>query len=183
MNKLETLVSVLTKWPEPEEFFVNKFEIPEGYKWKQVVFHDKATWIVNAGDGIHINEKTWRRARDSYLDSLPDVPFTPPWNGEGVPPVGTVCEFHTLTEGVWRKVVILAVTEERFIIKDIGRNEERCFTKLQNANRFRSISTECDKAIEEMMAICHNHKTIDSAIEALHAAGYVISKGYKKHDD
>ncbi|BCP56265.1 hypothetical protein K32_48820 [Kaistia sp. 32K] len=154
----------------------------------------------------------WLRLRDGVLqfhhftagwtillllegESLADIisrtverPTTPAaWNGEGLPPVGTACEYHMGNK--WRRVVIAAHVKQpagkAAVFEFIDGND---WSSSPSPTRFRPIRTPEQIAAEEredaIRKITHllgeKTGTADSnrsRAEVLHDAGYRLVEG------
>jgi hypothetical protein len=62
------------------------------------------------------------------------------WTGEGLPPVGTVCEILTIRDA-WAKVFVVAITDYRIYCETVGRDEPDEFCPIKKYARFRPILT------------------------------------------
>ena len=88
------------------------------------------------------------------LDTNPSEPEAPEWRGEGLPPVGTVCEVMHCEK--WRRCKIIAHLKQRagmvavFTI-DIGDGSKMLDAFV--AECFRPLRSDEDKAVEEMARI------------------------------
>lgn len=153
----------------------------------------------SAGDGDRY-EAYWKPNRDGYdcycpewdnpawqniSDELPDyaIPIPPKWNGEGLPPVGTVCEFlkHNsppAPEGQWTVGDIRYVSDCTVII-----GGDRCEHVHHPRNcSFRPLRTPEQIAAEE------RQKDLDSLTHDLYRdigmeprdAEILFNKGYRK---
>lgn len=85
-------------------------------------------------------------------------PTTPSWSGEGLPPVGVVCEMHYC--GEWEKTEILCIGVKHVFIRQIAVTGEafECSLNL-SACQFRPIRTteqiaadEREAAVKDMMS-------------------------------
>lgn len=111
----------------------------------------------------------------------------PEWNGEGLPPVGTVISVNSKKFG-WVDSKVLAVTGCMIIVSYIGKNGiegSLCHTEIDehgnkthlppcDASGYRPIRTDREKAIDEIME-CTGLRARDGAKEvatALYDAGY-----------
>ena len=95
------------------------------------------------------------------------------WDGEGLPPVGTVCEAQILpiTDSHWSEAVIVAINGMYAWIKWEGMQEPTS-TVLSTA-RFRPFRTEEDKAVGELVNIIElNAHSIKDTARAIIKAGY-----------
>lgn len=80
------------------------------------------------------------------------------WAGEGLPPVGTVCEMqHENWSRGWKKVLVLYTSSEYVITSDDKSGEQHWYTRNLS---FRTVRTQAqieaeerERAIDEMYAI------------------------------
>lgn len=67
----------------------------------------------------------------------------PVWNGEGLPPVGTECEFFDCEK--WFKVTMMYGGSQLVVLFDHGNQIERTFSTSRIDGKFRPIRSEADK--------------------------------------
>lgn len=96
-----------------------------------------------------------------------DEPEAPAWDGEGLPPVGERCEM--LAAG-WEEVFIAGKDSKGRIIAEV--TASGMLIPSGNAERFRPIRTEEDRAVEEMRAVTQNSHDAPTFYHALYRAGY-----------
>lgn len=116
---------------------------------------------------------------DNAIKHLKDAVKRPQeWSGEGVPPVGTVCEYR-VNQDEW-------VSGEVFGHRACSNGDVEVFVNLKNSwdyssslVRFRPIKTpeqiaaeERGEAIEEMFEISSGFRVFLNIIESLYDAGY-----------
>jgi hypothetical protein len=164
---------------------------PEGYP----------LWIVdNEGENL----SRWHQLRDGgYFDESgqrwslraenrgritvyrkPDEPVAPAWTGEGLPPVGTVCEFNDGCGGGYKKVEVMYVSAMTVLVKfDGSPNEdvEGAYSPHESLY-FRPIRTPEQIAAEEREAVINEMVTV---INGAHAEGKTLAQamydaGYRK---
>ena len=70
------------------------------------------------------------------------------WNGEGLPPVGTVCEYKPILDDDWITVKITGYGERLILLKPHGKDYETVGSSA--AGHFRPLKTERERAIDEM---------------------------------
>lgn len=98
------------------------------------------------------------------------------WDGEGMPPIGTVCEYYcTNISNEWRKCEIVAHYHEYVVAIDEGYKE----AVLKHPRMLRPIKTpeqiareERQQAIDEMLSLLHSYSTFKDAMGVLYDAGY-----------
>ena len=88
-------------------------------------------------------------------------PTTPSWSGEGLPPVGVVCEFKSPSSGGWLKARIIFVSAWTVVLYVFFEHDEHCYSvsAFEKGNlQFRPIRTpeqiaadEREAAIKEML--------------------------------
>lgn len=76
------------------------------------------------------------------------------WDGTGLPPVGTECEFLS-NDTTWGKVVIIGYDCDRVVFKPSGET----YYGIEPSERqiFRPLRTERDKAIEQIIEVRSNY--------------------------
>ncbi|MEE5149065.1 hypothetical protein V2J91_23505 [Pseudomonas alliivorans] len=84
----------------------------------------------------------------SFIDWLA-IPKPAPWNGEGLPPAGTVCEFSRKGCGNWGRVEILYVGKQRIFFRDRDGDE---LSRSRGDSEFRPIRTAEQIAEDEREA-------------------------------
>lgn len=109
-----------------------------------------------------------------------------PWMGEGLPPVGTVCE--TVCGGIIRKVEVLALTDTNILVRDIGGLEDgrewlHCHTS-PGSRTWRPIRTpeqiaadERETALAEMVKIAKDQGPSSNQYQDM---GAIYDAGYRK---
>lgn len=103
------------------------------------------------GEEYHVAEKAWR--------------FEPVWYGEGLPPVGTECEWHDKNTNKWFKVSVVYSSEWVTVIRE---DKEVDAVELavdnygdEQRRQFRPIRSEADKKREAAInAILDDMRTI-----------------------
>ena len=106
-----------------------------------------------------------------------------PWDGTGLPPVGTVCEYYWEAGDSWRSGTCVAHFDERAVICDA--DDEGCAERL-DAHHVRPVRTpeqiaaeELEKEIDALCSDIVSHYEAPKMSEhylglakALHKAGY-----------
>ena len=97
------------------------------------------------------------------------------WDGGGLPPVGTVCEYYRSEGEEWRKCKIVAYYLANVVAIDVIHNS----AVLLRVGLFRPIKTpeqiaaeERSAAIKEMFEIASDFIKIQDIVESLYDAGY-----------
>ncbi|EOD6737643.1 hypothetical protein ACJ2YI_003926 [Cronobacter sakazakii] len=146
MKLIDLLVQELPKrggWPEGINVIEQNFhgKLFNGSKpYRPFLFDDEKFEIVDE----------WREARvtrEQYEAALAAAQ-QPVWDGEGLPPVGTKCEFKCAT-GVWREVEITAIARNGLCFVEPGKDGENY---VAFSREFRPIRSESDKRRDEAIA-------------------------------
>ncbi|WP_278439503.1 hypothetical protein [Pseudomonas oryzihabitans] len=100
-----------------------------------------------------------------------------PWSGEGLPPIGSVCEMlsHGEEESEWIEVQILAHTKINGEDHAVFQYEEHVGTGSVQGSCFRPVRTDQERGVDLVL----------SEIEALYAEGgsaAIYDAGYRKVD-
>lgn len=107
------------------------------------------------------------------------------WNGEGVPPVGTECEYisHTDYNSSWVKVKVVFIGESLLVLERVANGHE--FSSQIADVSFRPIKTperisaeERENVIADMYEIVMRGDSIKLGVEALYYAGYRKTEYY-----
>lgn len=61
------------------------------------------------------------------------------WNGEGLPPVGTVCEFYDCES--WSEVRVKFIGDKYAVLQDLNFDIERVYCVADKPDKFRPIRT------------------------------------------
>lgn len=158
MKLVDILARELKVWPadavtavqdlDGEVKFDHSHEMPRINKSKDV-------WIRQGdqGDSIHPEELAedlsyaivTRAQWQASVDAL-NEPDTVEWKGEGLPPVGTVCEWKEKTGFSWVKATVLFMSESSVVMRREDGFEWQMLTKR---TVFRPIRTPQQIAAEE----------------------------------
>lgn len=89
------------------------------------------------------------------------------WDGTGLPPVGTECEFLS-NDTTWGKVVIIGYDGDRVVFKPSGET----YYGIEPSERqiFRPLRTERDKAIEKLQQVLNVGRNTHEDAENLYDA-------------
>lgn len=119
--------------------------------------------------------KQWKYIKGSEKDfeGAPDwvTKLIEVWDGEGLPPVGTICEWLASGDHDWVKVTVLGHNgDDTWLKPDDG---TQSFV-VGNAENFRPLPNEREKAIQEMRnsVTNYNNTSVIHAIEQIYDAGY-----------
>lgn len=103
-------------------------------------------------------EKHMRDNSDQKHGICPDcVNEKQQWDGEGLPPVGTVCEWLASVDHDWVKVTVLGHHGDDIWLKPDDGTQSFI---VGNAENFRPIPKEREKDIDEILQII-NHNGVD----------------------
>lgn len=111
-------------------------------------------------------------------------PAAPAWSGEGLPPVGTVCECQVRGYGEWHRATILA--HHNGHVWATGDDGKHCFTVPPHGN-FRPLRTpeqiaadKRKKAIDEMVYGACGAEPDGANTTAFILCGLLYDAGYRK---
>ncbi|MGU2021561.1 hypothetical protein ACSEUE_11090 [Pseudomonas aeruginosa] len=150
--------------PESRDFHAAWFRL-QGGKAREM-------WVVIPGGALeHIIDPT---AFDESMQNLIARPAEPAtWNGKGLPPVGTVCEYRHMIWPEYRPCEIRYISEESLVAYDNGQEQfyRTCDMLFRPVRTLEQIAAEeREKAIEEM---CFAEETLTvKQAKALFDAGY-----------
>lgn len=121
-----------THFSPPFEGYVGLWARTDGKTWMYKSLNGSGNWYV----GPH------PKAKEEYL------PRPAPWTGEGLPPVGTVCEW--LMDQTWKRVEIRYVSKHTILAAILGGDDEDPeFALDPDGQEFRPIRTAEQIAAEE----------------------------------
>ena len=105
------------------------------------------------------------------------------WNGEGLPPVGTVCEVYNqdLTNAEWEACTIKYVGPF-VVVYDSESCSDRCGNHCEGAVLFRPICTKRDKWIDKAAIEAHKEGLVTTSA-AREIAGRIYDAGLAKDID
>jgi len=144
--------------------------------WKIVDGVGVEAWQVsNDTDALgHYTRPTWTAETMSLLISRP-------WSGEGLPPVGVICEFRTGPGMSWSKGQVLAFGGKKVFYQDYGSHE---WSRLYDEIEFRPIRTPEQIAADErelaITDICVVMDKDPSRPILREKAGVLYDAGYRK---
>ena len=99
------------------------------------------------------------------------------WCGEGVPPIGTICEYYCSEGDEWRKCEVVAYYLSNTVAVDVLDSSAVCLHF--GLGLFRPVRTpeqiaeeERLAAIDEMMDFVGSYSTLRDAMGLLYDAGY-----------
>lgn len=94
------------------------------------------------------------------------------WNGEGLPPVGTVCQWDN-GENDWCNVKVMGISDGELWVKPLDGSQS--FVVCDGD--FRPLPDERDLAIKEMLKSVTNYNKTD----VIHACEQLYDAGYRKY--
>ncbi|EOJ0063247.1 TPA: hypothetical protein ACXI7E_000474 [Pseudomonas aeruginosa] len=177
-----------TKAPEGATHYAPKLE--ENDFWCSVFWRMEngvgvEAWQIDnkTGELNHLRRPVWHERNTPRLVPRPaaSAPAAPNWDGQGLPPVGTVCEHYgTADDLAWLEVEVIGhgnVDGRNVAFFRYGTGSPRFTVSYSTANNFRPIRTpeqiaaeDREKAIEEM---CFAEETLTvKQAKALFDAGY-----------
>lgn len=132
-------------------------------------------------NGYYASVKEVHDDSDIIVTKRPIVISDKPWSGEGLPPVGTICE-NVFPGEIWREVIIIAHDGDMAVFR--LNNSERLNYFGDTRQHFRPIRTPEQIAAEErsaaVMAILDD---LNLALDNLYIADRVYEAGYRKVKD
>lgn len=158
---------------------------PEGATHYLAAGNENARWRDLSGEKwrfFNLADGNWHQhcfSSDELLKRS-ELIARPAWNGEGLPPVGTVCEWHPNQDG-WVQVKILGHDgEETWFRREGHSTSEAClrmafFRPIRTAEQI--AADERDKAVKEMYARFSGIGGL-----SLKQCIWVISEGYRKQE-
>ena len=162
-QQLRWLAKSWTMWP--------KFMLSDSAAMSQeslgehILFSSQGYWLIT--------RQEWQQERDK-MNSKPEVDNS--WYDRGeLPPVRRECEMKHKCWDEFQRVFVLAITSEYVIVSGNTTPAREQHYHLRDIT-FRPVSTEREKAIDEMKSLCAYpgswNSTYKSFAEALYAAGY-----------
>lgn len=137
------------------------------------------TWMIGKG----WSEKGWQYPND--LSTMERLIVRIPWTGEGLPPVGTVCEWHGANSDgpdgwVYTDSKVIAYTEDNLFVV---MRRDGCWPVVERVDNcgFRPIKTheqiERDEFIEMVSTLLGWNSSLDGSRRD---AGLLFDGGYRK---
>lgn len=160
----------------------NKYGTPDA--WAD--FGDKAVWINDYAAG---SEATFRLDENAWT-LIGERPSSPAWNGEGLPPVGAVCEYmwnYNRQGSEYVHVRILAHDGNCAIMRVVGGDHDNQLRESRTGDCgdhpiFRPIRTPEQKAAEEREAaievMCEETRLFGGQDKFIF--GEIYDAGYRK---
>jgi len=140
------------------------------------------TWIKHLGSGIYqfLQGDEWSMGFGCMDSRYIERPKPEPWSGEGLPPVGTVCEYQRNDVSYrqeWVKVTTKYFGKEMVVLEHSASGEE--YVEQAASCVFRPTRTpeqiaaeELKAAIDEMSEVTQGAHDWLQAFQKLHLAGY-----------
>lgn len=126
----------------------------------------------------------WRRQTGEFLgdsDRLTARQQPAPWNGTGLPPVGTVCEYKrndVSYRQTWVKVTVKYISLSLVVLEHFaGKNE---FVEVKESCVFRPIRTPEQIAADERHEAIKEMRDLSMGRMDIVGAGYLYDAGYRK---
>ena len=197
MKLVDILARELKEWPEGQKI-AEQSKVDNEIYFEPKAFGD--FYVPERADdymGALVTRSQWQEARDALLKA-----DSKEWNGEGLPPVGTVCEFRIPEEfeGVspWRPELRQGSRVEIIYRYDTGVSEVAafkfdvavgCLVEQASAGCFRPIRTpeqiaaeERENDIAEAMKVMAVSGVHTSAEACLRIATAYVDAGYRKQE-
>lgn len=148
--------------------------------------HYREDWHCTSAGGIQYYKqlaKGWRywgellgpgwRQCEEPIAGFKEIPrkAVKAWNGEGLPPVGTVCEVQKDAGFDWTKTKVLA-HHLGFAVHSWSQDGDDMEVAAAPSGDFRPIRTAEQIAIDEMRQIISSKVGDEDAAKALYLAGY-----------
>lgn len=153
--------------------------------WYIVKGDDIASWLDDGEDSSWGWRKIDSQDRECILPRLIPRPVAAVWTGEGLPPVGTVCE--TNVDGTWEESTVLAHHREMAIVFRYSLEHEAHMYDPVGESQVRLIRTpeqiaaeEREKAIAEMVYGGCGCDQSDGTTTAFVICRLLYDAGYRK---
>ena len=99
------------------------------------------------------------------------------WSGEGVPPIGTVCEYYWSEGDEWRKCEVVAYYFANVVAVDVLDSTAACML----VGLFRPIKTLEQIAAEEREnVIADMYETVTKGVNIKYGVAALYDAGYRK---
>lgn len=117
------------------------------YKWFKKIDEDTLDFWLDESwlRGVHSPAQTFAFYDEGTIVARPEI-----WNGEGLPPVGTVCEYNR--QGVWSEGTVVALVGGRFVRHQAIVQMADDWNYEGDPSRFRPIRTAEQIAAEKECA-------------------------------
>lgn len=152
---------------------------------REMAYDIVCVWKTSHPYDIMFDYSAGKRIKLYDRDNPVDFKKKPSWEGEGCPPVGTVCEIlDTSYETNWEKAEILFVGESQVVYKiasGMGMGE---YSQSKTLLRFQVLKTEKEKDIENMAEDLHGTLGLEyNKGDCKELAQILYTQGYRKHED
>ncbi len=201
MKLVDILARELKAWPEPKVPLNggkddccqsdDTTEVYFGFGRDSVLLSKRAENTI----GVSVTRAEWQAAVDALkvaegiadaeagnlipLDDVKDKWASRSWNGEGLPPVGVVCEYSLTSGAVWHECTVkYALSNGRQLVADCAGNPEGEAVLHFSTCQFRTLRTPEQIAAEEIETILNwmvnrdSERGLRGIAEDLHADGY-----------
>ncbi len=137
-------------------------------------------WSIDnrTGELHHFNRPTWIETTAKRLVPRPAAcaHASTTWDGQGLPPVGTVCEYRHMIWPEYRPCEIRYISEESLVAYDNGQEQfyRTCDMLFRPVRTLEQIAAEEREAgISDMQTITYGAgPTVYAKLSALYDAGY-----------
>jgi hypothetical protein len=149
--------------------------------WMKKDGEDWYFWGAGVSKWIKYNKTTNPIVEDRIKAMIPRPQVEPKeWSGEGLPPVGTVCEYIDAS-GKYHQVEITGYGRSLVLFVVEGSSNEQCTAK--DPHLFRPIRSEEDRAVEEMAKVFNSNCAVDySGQPLLDGMKALYREGYRKQE-
>ena len=174
MRLVELLARELEEWPEGAKYASQdkdkeiRFDTAHGDFYAKTLADDAG---VSFGDGVTVTRQEWAAERAK-------VEGRTEWDGEGLPPVGTVCGLR-MTSGAWITVTPTAYGKKHMLFEDErGMERVEYISKVQVRpvrTQEQIAAQERERALDDIDRIIRTVERLGNKAdmaEALYAAGY-----------
>lgn len=137
-------------------------------------------WLEREKRWIDLNQTEAQTIADYGPERVVARPISPEWTGEGLPPVGTVCEYLFSEGEEWRSCSVVAHYEGRAVVCDLlddasERVQERNLRPIRTPEQI--AAEEREKAIDAMADLGCMADTPRIMAAKLYDAGYRKPEG------
>lgn len=129
-------------------------------KWDELAWLCADGYIYHHCDGCMVKWRTPRALKRSDFDVV-DIRPDQEWNGEGLPPVGTMCEWKEKTGFSWVQATVLFITDSSVVMQREDGFEWQMMTARTVFRPFRT---------PEQIAADDRLHEIRNALSAIHAS-------------
>lgn len=183
MKLVDILARELKEWPEGQKIAEQSQVDNEIYFEPQANGGFYASERADDYRDAIVTISQWQEARDALLKA-----DAKEWNGEGLPPVGVVCEMRRTdyVDMYWKEIEFLCAGSKKAFFRDQEGHE---WARLLSDIEFRPIRTpeqiaaeERENDIAEAMKVMAVSGVHTSAEACLRIATAYVDAGYRKHE-